>query len=60
MTTVNVSAVLIEGTTVDNARLRVEMLSGGHVVATAEGDAQAVLTMTLTSPKLWSPDSPFL
>lgn len=41
-------------------RVRAIALAGGEEVGVAEGSAQAPLTLSVGSPKLWSPESPFL
>ena len=40
--------------------LRVRVLDGGEEIATGEGPSDAPLAVTIPSPKLWSPEAPFL
>lgn len=41
-------------------RVRAEVYDGQEPVASGEGKTEETLTLTLTSPKPWSPESPFL
>ena len=40
--------------------LRVRVLDGGEEIATGEGPSGDPLAVTIPSPKLWSPEAPFL
>ena len=40
--------------------LRVRVLDGGQEIATGEGPSGDPLAVTIPSPKLWSPEAPFL
>ncbi len=55
-------AIVVRSITSDSGKgkLRVRVLDGAEEIATGEGRSDEPVAVTIPSPKLWSPDAPFL
>ncbi len=50
----------VKGENAENALLTVRIYDKGNQVAETEGGLNSNINLTISNPKLWSPDSPFL